>query len=72
LAFDNENEMLENYFLLFDECERIVTDISYRGKIAAPLETFFRFKNKAVVSVTTLEFSDERFKNFDHYIIQPD
>jgi hypothetical protein len=72
LAFENESAMTEHFFLLFDECERIITDISYRGKIAAPLETFFGFKNKALVSATTLEFSDERFKNFDHYIIQPD
>lgn len=72
-AFKGKLEQLYNdFFLLFDECERIITDISYRGAIAAPLSEFFNFKNKALVSATTLPFSSELFKDFDHYIIKPD
>lgn len=67
----NLDELFNNYFLLYDECERIITDVSYRGKIAAPLDTFFLFKNKALVSATTLPFSDKRFDSFDHYTIEP-
>jgi len=62
----------ESWFLLYDECERIITDVSYRGKIAAPLEVFFEFKNKALVSATTLNYSDPRFKDFERYDIVPD
>ncbi|QXV66095.1 hypothetical protein INP83_03090 [Mucilaginibacter sp. 21P] len=68
----NEETMLNDYFLLYDECERIITDISYRGSIAAPLDIFFKFKNKALVSATTLPYRDSRFSKFSHYIIKPD
>ncbi|WP_419789065.1 hypothetical protein HDF18_22635 [Mucilaginibacter sp. X5P1] len=70
-AFNDINEMYENYFLLFDECERIITDVNYRGDIAAPIDHFFEFKKKALVSATTLPFSDERFTDFKHYVIEP-
>lgn len=70
-AFKNPDELRNNYFLLFDECERIITDISYRGEIAAPINLFFKFKNKALVSATVLPFSDKNFNDFEHYIIEP-
>lgn len=70
-AFEDINTMYNDYFLLFDECERIITDVNYRGDIAAPIDHFFEFKNKALVSATTLPFSDERFKDFKHYVIEP-
>ena len=69
---DNMEHLTEDYFLLLDEAERIVTDVSYRGMITAPLDTFFNFKNKAIVSATLLPFSDQRFANFETYIIKPD
>jgi hypothetical protein len=72
-AFEGNQEIMQNdYFLLYDECERIVTDISYRGAIAAPFDIFFKFKDKALVSATTLPFSDVRFKEFERYQIEPD
>jgi len=72
VAFENDiDSMINDYFLLFDECERIVTDVSYRGQIAAPIEWFFRFKQKAMVSATTLAFSHKDFADFDHYAIEP-
>jgi hypothetical protein len=70
-AFKDPEEMKQMFFLLFDECERIVTDVSYRGAIAAPLNMFFEFPKKAMVSATTLQFSDDRFKDFSHYYIEP-
>ncbi len=72
LAFDDLTVMRSLFFLLFDESERIVTDVSYRGDIAAPIDEFFKFNNKALVSATTLPFTDERFKDFEHYVIEPD
>jgi len=70
-AFDDINLLYDTFFLLFDECERIITDVSYRGNIAAPIDHFFEFKNKAMVSATVLPFSDERFEGFKHYMIEP-
>jgi hypothetical protein len=68
---ENIEHMLDNYFILFDECERIITDVSYRGKIAAPIDWFFQFKHKAMVSATVLPFSDPRFIDFKHVYIEP-
>ena len=69
---DARSQMLNEYYCLIDECERIISDISYRGKIAAPIDLFFEFKHKAMVSATVLPFSDPRFEGFKKLIIEPD
>ncbi|MDO3643837.1 hypothetical protein [Mucilaginibacter sp. L3T2-6] len=69
---DDLTTLRSHYFLLYDECERIVTDISYRGTIAAPIDELLKFTNKALVSATTTPFSDERLANFNQIIIKPD
>jgi len=69
---DDYQTMITEYFLLLDECERVITDISYRGKIAAPLDLFFKFTHKAMVTATMLPFSDERFEEFEDLYIEPD
>ena len=53
--------MYEDYFLLFDECEKAIQDVGYRGDIYLPVEDFFRFRNKAMVSATPIVPSDPRF-----------
>ena len=52
----------EEYFLLFDECEKPVQDVGYRGDIYLPVEDFFKFKGKAMVSATPIIPSDPRFE----------
>ena len=52
----------EDYFLLFDECEKPIQDVGYRGDIYLPVEDFFKFKGKAMVSATPIVPSDPRFK----------
>ena len=37
----------EDYFCLFDECEKLTQDSDYRPAIAQPIYDFFMFKNKA-------------------------
>lgn len=49
-------------FLLFDECHKIIKDVDYRTDITLPLDDFFEFENKALVSATPIRFSDPRFK----------
>lgn len=48
-------------FLLLDECHQYIKDVDYRPDIILPMEDFFRFEQKALVSATPLEFSDPRF-----------
>ena len=52
----------EEYFLLFDECEKAIQDVGYRGDIYLPVEDFFKFKGKAMVSATPIIPSDPRFE----------
>ncbi|MCD8102306.1 MAG: hypothetical protein LUE26_07040 [Alistipes sp.] len=67
------------YFMLFDECEKIVQDIDYRTTIMLPIDDFFQFENKAMVSATPIIPPDPRFEkqnfkvleiipNYDHKI----
>jgi hypothetical protein len=50
-----------DFFLLFDECEKIIQDVDYRKDISLPMDDFFQFTNKAFVSATPLYPSDPRF-----------
>ena len=53
-----------DFFLLDDECHQLVKDVDYRADIVLPMDDFFLFKRKALVSATPIRFSDPRFKNF--------
>ncbi len=62
----------DGYFLLFDECQKIVKDCSYRKNISLPMDYFFECNDKAMVSATPpSEFADPRFKDFDVITICP-
>lgn len=62
-----------DFFLLFDECEKIIQDVGYRGDIALPIDDFFAFSRKAMVSATPIIPSDPRFREqgFSVVKIQP-
>ncbi|MFD1257326.1 hypothetical protein ACFQ3S_11005 [Mucilaginibacter terrae] len=64
----------EEYFFLFDECDRTIKDVNFRKKIILPIEDFFLFKHKAFVSATALIPSDPRFaeQGFETITIEPD
>lgn len=66
-----ELDMYNNAFMLFDECQKMVKDADYREGIYLPLDDFFRFKGKALVSATPIELSDPRFKDFQMLVIEP-
>lgn len=53
--------MFNDFFLLIDEAHKLVQDADYREDIALPMDDFFRFKQKALVSATPIRFSDPRF-----------
>lgn len=69
LGIDYRND----YFLLFDECDKISKDIDYRKTISVPLDEFFKFKNKSLISATALVPSDPRFETegFEFVNINP-
>lgn len=50
-----------HFFCLMDESHLMVKDVDYRNDIVLPMDDFFKFKNKALVSATPIEFSDPRF-----------
>lgn len=67
-------DLYNDFFLLFDECDRTSKDIDFRPKIILPLDDFFLFENKAFVSATATIPSDPRFKkqDFEIFELMPD
>ena len=63
-------DMYSNCFLLFDECHKLVKDADYREDITLPVNDFFRFEEKALVSATPLSFSDKRFEKQDFKVLK--
>lgn len=61
---------LQDYFLLFDECEKIVADIDYRQDMTLPIDDFFMFQNKAMVSATPIVINDPRFEEQKFSIVK--
>ena len=59
-----------NFFLLEDECHQLIKDVDYRIDIVMPMNDFFRFNRKALVSATPIGFSDPRFKENHFEIIE--
>lgn len=65
--------MYEECFILFDECEKLVQDVNYRDSIREPMNDFFRFRHKALISATPIiPEKDNRFDGFARVLIQPD
>lgn len=66
--------LYSDYFMLIDECEKLVQDIHYRDSIALPIDDFFKFDQKALVSATPLYAVDKRFahQGFRVVNVEPD
>lgn len=60
---ESDYELYDDFFLLFDECDRITIDIDFRESISLPLEDFFKFREKAFISATVRDITDVRFHN---------
>ncbi|MBQ2414309.1 MAG: hypothetical protein II315_05235 [Rikenellaceae bacterium] len=71
--YDANLRMYDDWFLLFDECERTIQDAGFRGTITLPMDDFFRCRNKAMVSATPIVPSDPRFaeQKFRQLILSP-
>lgn len=68
-----EFDMYENCFLMLDECHKFIKERDFRQEIVQPLHSFFKFKNKALVSATPLMPSDPRFneQDFKKVVVKP-
>ena len=58
--FDPEYQ--KNYFFLIDECEKWIKQALFRPKMLKPLDDFFKFKQKAMISATPLMPSHSMFQ----------
>lgn len=66
-------DMYRECFVLFDECEKLVQDVNYRDTIREPMNDFFRFRGKALISATPIvPDTDQRFASFMRVLIKPD
>ena len=55
-------DIYSDFFLLMDECHQLIADVDYRIDIVVPMNDFFLFEHKALVSATPIAFSDPRFQ----------
>lgn len=63
----------DGFFLLFDECQKMVKDCDYRSDITLPMDLFFECRDKAIVSATPpTEYTDSRFGSFQTVKFIPD
>lgn len=56
-------EYRKQYFLLIDECDKLVQHALFRSRVSAPIEEFFKFEKKALVSATPITPSHPDFEN---------
>lgn len=66
----DENLLYDNYFCLYDECEKILQDIDYRKTIDLPMLDFFKYKGKAFVSATPLAMRHPYFVKHGFHILK--
>lgn len=73
-AFEESDfNMYTECFLLYDEVHKLIKDVDYREDITLPMDDFFRFENKALVSATPILSLDPRFKqDFELIKVEPD
>jgi hypothetical protein len=54
-------DLFKDFFMLLDESDKLTTESDYRDKIILPIDDFFNFDAKAMISATALTPSDPRF-----------
>jgi hypothetical protein len=66
-----KHNIYNDYFLLFDECERMCKDVGYRGKIVRPLKHLPFFKYYAFISATAFIPTHPFLASLERYSIIP-
>ena len=54
--------LYDSCFLMLDECHKFIKERNFRKEITQPFHSFFKFKNKALISATPIIPSDPRFE----------
>ncbi|MDF3078025.1 MAG: hypothetical protein K0S09_1914 [Sphingobacteriaceae bacterium] len=62
----------ENYFVLYDEFDRIIHNALFRKEFVRCLKEVLMFTNKAMVSATAVELDFEEFSDFRRLDVSPD
>lgn len=65
-------DIYNHFSLLIDESHQLIKDVDFRIDIVLPMNDFFRFKSKALVSATPIIFSDPRFNGFETIEVSAD
>ncbi len=62
------------FFLVVDECEKLIQDVDFRPGIIEVMDEFFKFKKSSFISATPIPPSDPRFKEkeFEDFFIHPE
>lgn len=68
---DLDEGFRSKYFILIDECEKLIQSKHFRKRIDSPLEDFFEYSDQAMVSATPIMPSDKRFEDFNIYKVEP-
>ena len=58
----SEFNLHDDFFFLVDECDKLGNDTDFRPDITLPMDDFFKFKAKAMISATAIIPSDPRFE----------
>lgn len=63
----------KKFFLLVDECEKLIQDVDFRPGIIEVMNEFFTFEKSSFISATPIPPSDPRFneKGFENFYIHP-
>ncbi|RZK26561.1 MAG: hypothetical protein EOO43_02425, partial [Flavobacterium sp.] len=60
----------DSFFLLVDECHKLIKDANYRTDMVDMMDNFFAFNAKAMVSATPIPPSDARFTDNNFRLIK--
>jgi hypothetical protein len=63
-------DLFKDFFILLDESDKLTTESDYRDKIILPIDDFFHFDAKAMISATALIPSDPRFAQHGFKILK--
>jgi len=50
-------DIYKEYFLLFDECHKLTSEINYRSSITLPMHDFWKFEKRSLISATITNFA---------------
>lgn len=68
-------DMYDDYFLLFDECHKLTSEIHFRETISLPIQDFWKFKKRSLISATITNFKEYPIfqkSDFKRITIQPE